>query len=392
MEVAEVQCRRRGSSDVYDTDTTLGFPKQTIVDGRSMSASQSDPDNCMTLPEMTTNNMSCNDSGIVLDDAHNETSILSFFEDSSQPVYSETDEKSIVVNGVTHGNGVTGDDSAEVDEALVNGEEEEWRDVEKVAAETVAVATEEASPVPNLVEVQIVEESDESPEERERKEEEEQVGETEETRVEEEEEEEEEAVQFIRGMTCTDITTALLILKTKYKLTDIVTKKAILSWSCWNLTDMIHTPDETFWWWSSTKVPGLGNTHSLQLAEPDLNNLSEAMVQQIIERAKEIEDLLAEVLEKERLKKEEEEEEKRRQEQEQLALEEPVVVSPPATETMSSPCVASPDDHDTIDQQVEDEVDRHFGPRDIPSKKKRRNVFARMIHAVRKRFAHRQRS
>ena len=117
-----------------------------------------------------------------------------------------------------------------------------------------------------------------------------------------------------------------------------------------------------------------------------------AMVQQIIERAKEIEDLLAEVLEKERLKKEEEEEEKRRQEQQQLALEEPVVVSPPATETMSSPRVASPDDHDTIDQQVEDEVDRHFGPRDIPSKKKRRNVFARMIHAVRKRFAHRQRS
>ena len=139
------------------------------------------------------------------DDAHNETSILSFFEDSSQPVYSETDEKSIVVNGITHGNGVTGDDSAEVDEALVNGEEEEWRDVEKVAAETVAVATEEASPVPNLVEVQIVEESDESREERERKEEEEeeQVGETEETRVEEEkeeEEEEEEAVQFIRGL------------------------------------------------------------------------------------------------------------------------------------------------------------------------------------------------
>ena len=118
-----------------------------------------------------------------------------------------------------------------------------------------------------------------------------------------------------------------------------------------------------------------------------------AMVQQIIERAKEIEDLLAEVLEKERLKKEEEEEEKRRQEQEQLAREKPVVVSPPATETTSSPpCVASPDDHDTIDEQVEDEVDRHFGPRDIPSKKKRRNVFARMIHAVRKRFAHRQRS
>ena len=41
-------------------------PKQTLVDGRSMSASQSDPDNCTALPEMTTNNMSCNDSGIVL--------------------------------------------------------------------------------------------------------------------------------------------------------------------------------------------------------------------------------------------------------------------------------------------------------------------------------------
>ena len=107
-----------------------------------------------------------------------------------------------MVNGITHGNAVTGDDSAEVDEALVNGEEEEWRDVEKAAAETVAVATEEASPVPNLVEVRIVEELDESREERERErernEDEEQVGETEETRV--EEKEEEEAVQFIRGL------------------------------------------------------------------------------------------------------------------------------------------------------------------------------------------------
>ena len=116
------------------------------------------------------------------------------------------------------------------------------------------------------------------------------------------------------------------------------------------------------------------------------------MVQQIMERAKEIEDLLAEVLEKERLKKEEEAERLKEEERELAELERPTVTQS-LPDTLSSPQVTSPslEDYDTIDDQVEDEVDKRFGPSDIPSKK-RRNVFARMIRAVRKRFARRQRS
>ena len=121
------------------------------------------------------------------------------------------------------------------------------------------------------------------------------------------------------------------------------------------------------------------------------------MVRQIIERAKEIEDLLAEVLEKDRLKKEQEAEEERRKkeaEEREKAERERATVTRLQQQTLASPRVASPpvQDYDTIDHQVEDEVDKRFGPSNVPSKKKRRNVFARMIHAVRKRFVRRQRS
>ena len=122
------------------------------------------------------------------------------------------------------------------------------------------------------------------------------------------------------------------------------------------------------------------------------------MVRQIIERAKEIEDLLAEVLEKDRVKKEEEAEEERRKkeaEEREKAEREWETVARSQQETLSSPRVPSPpaQDYDTIDRQVEDEVDKRFGPSsNVPSKKKRRNVFARMVHAVRKRFVRRQRS
>ena len=121
------------------------------------------------------------------------------------------------------------------------------------------------------------------------------------------------------------------------------------------------------------------------------------MVRQIIERAKEIEDLLAEVLEKDRLKKEQEAEEERRTkeaEEREKAERERATVARSQQETLSSPRVASPaQGYDTIDRQIEDEVDKRFGPSsNVPSKKKRRNVFARMVHAVRKRFVRRQRS
>ncbi|KAI0237520.1 hypothetical protein LSAT2_011951 [Lamellibrachia satsuma] len=271
-------------SNTHGSDVFSQCSKPTDIENHSKTVTQTDTEHCTTLTEIAlsgTKYMSCNDSGIVLDDTHNDTSIMSFFEESSLPVYPETDEKMAVVNGisnrggtshnnstshgdsVSHGNSMTREDSTEVYEALANGEEEKSRDKETVAEETVAMATEDTSLVPNFVEVKIVEGSEGNEEEVESGEtQEEEIGESGEAQT-----TEEEAVQFIRGMTCTDITTALLILKTKYKLTDVATKKAILTWSCWNLTDMIHTPDETFWWWSSNKVPGLGNTHSLELAE-----------------------------------------------------------------------------------------------------------------------------
>ena len=148
------------------------------------------------------------------DDTHNDTSIMSFFEESSLPVYPETDEKMAVVNGisnrggvshnnstshgdsVSHGNSMTREDSTEVYEALANGKEEKSRDKETVAEETVAMATEDTSLVPNFVEVKIVEGSERNEEEGESGEtQEEEIGESGEAQT-----TEEEAVQFIRGI------------------------------------------------------------------------------------------------------------------------------------------------------------------------------------------------
>ena len=128
------------------------------------------------------------------DDTNNETSVLSFFEATTLPVYSGVDKKTNVANGITHDDSVIGEDSIDVDEALSNCEEMMWRD-DTAAEETVATGTEDASPVLNLVEVQIEDRTEEDREEREIQEE---------TGGEEEEEviREEEAVQFIRGMSC----------------------------------------------------------------------------------------------------------------------------------------------------------------------------------------------
>ena len=120
---------------------------------------------------------------------------MSFFEETTLPVYSGVDKKTNVANGICHDDSVIGEDSIDVDEALSNSEQVmTWRD-DTAAEETVATGTEDASPVLNLVEVQIEDRSEEDREEREIQEE---TG----GKEEEEEAREEEAVQYIRGMSC----------------------------------------------------------------------------------------------------------------------------------------------------------------------------------------------
>ena len=122
---------------------------------------------------------------------------MSFFEETTLPVYSGIDKKTHVANGISHDNSVIGEDSIDVDEAFSNGVEVmTWGD-DTAAEETVATGAEDASPVLNLVEVQIEDHSEEGDECEDGEVEEETVGESDEV-----EKREEEAVQFIRGMCC----------------------------------------------------------------------------------------------------------------------------------------------------------------------------------------------
>jgi len=65
---------------------------------------------------------------------------------------------------------------------------------------------------------------------------------------------EEKRVDFKTGMVCTDVPTALEILKTKYKLSDVQYHRPVLTtWSCWNISDMVRGPHRESYYWRDPK-------------------------------------------------------------------------------------------------------------------------------------------
>jgi len=261
-----------------------------------------------------------------------------------------------------------------------------------------------------------VEKKDGTEEEKEDKEKTEQREETEESKEEREEDEEEEeseeepeeddSVEFVKdvdkeclrelGIRCTDAWAALEILNTRYRLTpatskpskankmyhtlprtkaskkkeleeqkkkqaEPATRKSIITWSCWNISDMVHpVGSERASWW--TKVPEPAEDEKDENANiKDLNT-------SIGTKAEEIDALLAKVLEDEKKKKEQEE---RLKEEENKAKE------------------PQPVEEDKVDKVEEAPIEAVAAPKEeeAPKKKKKKgNLWQRMVRSMQKRF------
>lgn len=67
---------------------------------------------------------------------------------------------------------------------------------------------------------------------------------------------EEAKVKFEPGLKCTDVIQAVAILTTKYNLSDVTIRKKMISWSSWNICDMVRGPHrESTWWKQGRSLP-----------------------------------------------------------------------------------------------------------------------------------------
>jgi len=161
---------------------------------------------------------------------------------------------------------------------------------------------------------------------------------------------EEPRVDFVRGIKCDNVDSALEILKTRYRLSDVTVKKCIITWSCWNLPDLVIKRPLSDWRGSPDEVPDLPENEALK---------ADSMVDHINTKEEEIDKLVKEVLRAE--------EDKKRDSGKPGKLEpvqeEDVIVMENAPAAESAPTDGE------------------------PKKKKKRNIFTRMVHALRKRFS-----
>jgi len=156
-------------------------------------------------------------------------------------------------------------------------------------------------------------------------------------------------VDFVSGQACNDVDTALQILKTRYRLSTSTLKKCVITFSKWNLQDIVRAPNEDTPWWNPKE----------EEKEEEKENVT-TLTDTINRRDGEIADLLKKILEEDQRKREEEERRRAPPEPEIVELKEPHLEAIP--------------ENDAENQ-------------DAPTKKKKGNIFQRMMRALRKRLS-----
>jgi hypothetical protein len=98
--------------------------------------------------------------------------------------------------------------------------------------------------------------------------------------------------QFKTGVKCHDVATALNILCTRYQLADVTVHKNIITWSSWNIADIIRTPHKDSCWHSEHVEPEQQQQQSecfsnaelcgrIESREQEIEHLVESRTQQV---------------------------------------------------------------------------------------------------------------
>lgn len=169
-------------------------------------------------------------------------------------------------------------------------------------------------------------------------------------------EEDVQVQDFKAGITCTDVPSAIDVLNTRYRLADVTIHRNMMTWSSWNIADIVRGPHRDSFWWRGRRTQQVpmqqqnGSRENIEYPDED-----EHLAQ------KDVEELCSKIERRER----------------EIAL---------MLERMDG------DAADVITPETAQHQQQTYQPQSAssPASDKRRNVFQRLLHALRKRFARRR--
>lgn len=166
-------------------------------------------------------------------------------------------------------------------------------------------------------------------------------------------EEDVQVEDFKAGITCTDVPSAIDVLNTRYRLADVTIHRNMITWSSWNIADIVRGPHRDSFWWRGRRTQQVpvhqqnGSHENIEYPDED-----ERLAQ------KDVEELSSKIERRER----------------EIAL---------MLERIDG------DAANVITPETAQHQQQTYQPQSPPSDK-RRNVFQRLLHALRKRFARRR--